>query len=189
MVIVFSLSIVAIFTQTQNVEAYQYETYSTKNYNGVTYQKYWPTSSTTAWQKQAINDQLYRWNSSNGTGVTTPIQVTIAQNKAQSILDYYYQSNGFLDDGIVAVTRCMVGTSEVDFRKQNWSSAEITAFGLIYNGLTNSQKIETWAHETGHGFGLMHNDDNNYQSIMRSKVWTGLNGPTVNDLAGINYLY
>lgn len=183
------LGSITLFSNSQKVFAYQYDTYSTKNYNGVSYQKYWPTSSTTAWQKQAINDQLYRWNTSNGTGVVTPIHVTIAQNQAQSILDYYYSSNGNEGYGVVGVTRMYVGSSIIDFKKQNWSSARITALGAYYNTLTNSQKIETWAHETGHGFGLMHNDDLNYASIMRTAGWTGLNGPTVNDLAGINYLY
>lgn len=54
------------------------------------------------------------------------------------------------------------------------------------------KKIQAWAHETGHAFGLEHNDDPYYPSVMRSNLdWSdrAYDGPTYNDLMGINYLY
>ena len=126
---------------------------------GVTCQKYWASGTLTNWQKKRINDQMYRWNSSNNTGIWTKLYVTITQNKAQSIIDYYYDSNGFYSNGVVAITLHKINNVRVNWTKQNWGCAEIIALGRVYNGISGWKKIQTWAHETGHALGLEHNDD------------------------------
>ncbi|WP_040535115.1 reprolysin-like metallopeptidase [Schleiferilactobacillus shenzhenensis] len=185
---IFSLLLGLTFLP-QTVHAYVYETYSTKNVYGVSYQKYWPTGSTTAWQRQQINDQMYRWNTSNGTGLVTPINVTIGSNQAQSILDYYYDAQGYKAPDVTGTTFHFYGDNQVSFTNSNWTYAQMHALGTVYNTQPNSIKIQTWAHETGHGFGLAHNNDSSHPSVMRQVIDGSFNGPTINDLKGINYLY
>jgi len=186
---ILGLLVSILFTPMLTVKAYQYETYNTKNIYGVTYQKFWFTNTLTSWQKQQINDELYRWNTSNNTGVYTPLNVGIGSNQSQSIMDYYYSHDGYNGSGIAGTTFYYIGNQEVSYTNSNWGCAQIWAWGSVYNNQSNAVKTEVWTHETGHGFGLAHNNDKSHPSVMHTPVDGSYNGPTANDLAGINHLY
>ncbi|WP_099974363.1 hypothetical protein [Lactobacillus terrae] len=61
-----------------------------KNFNGISNQKFWPYGNTTGWQQSAIEDAFYKWNSSNGQGVRTPMNLSHTSDKAKSIIDLSY---------------------------------------------------------------------------------------------------
>ncbi|WP_334352512.1 hypothetical protein [Companilactobacillus sp. HBUAS56257] len=187
--LLFGTSLGLIFAPISTVKAWKYETYNTKNVYGVTYQKYWPTSSLTNWQKQQINDEIYRWSTSNNTGVYTKLNIGIGENQSQSILDFYYSPQGANGPMTAATTFFDLYGKNVSFTYSNWSCATVRAWGKVYNQVNDATKIEVWAHETGHGFGLAHNDDPAYRSVMRSTSRGDYDGPTANDLSGINHLY
>lgn len=62
--LIFASLIVSVlsitFSSPKKVNAWQYNTYSTRNIYGVSYQKYWASGTLTNWQKQQINHQMYR---------------------------------------------------------------------------------------------------------------------------------
>lgn len=179
-----------VFTANQS-KAWVYQTHSTKCNYGISKIHYWPSGSLTEWQKKTINDTLYRWNSGNGTGVHTPTHVTYTSVRENSVMDYFYSPTGYHCGYAAETVHLKSRNVPIDWTKYNWNSSKITALGKTYNNLSNAQKTMAWAHESGHAFGLDHNNDSKHPSVMETYPYIikYFNGPTKNDLAGINYLY
>ena len=202
-----TVPVVTITSNESKVSAKSYETYpgNPKNSNGITNQKFWPYGDTTEWQKKAINDMIYNWNSSYNQNVWTPMNLSYTKNKGQSIVDFYYVRDLYDRSSVTGKTTFWNWNNNVNHSNgspfSNWSSATIKFGGKNWSAGTlmfdkniygNRFKYATISHEIGHAMGLTHNNDFGYMTIMRSdlsKIPDKMFGPWFNDLYGINSLY
>lgn len=193
------LSISLAFVSSQeNVKADSYYLYGNnlKNYNGITYKKYWPGNNTTSWQKQRMNDVFYRWNSSEGSNIITPMNVNLTWNRNESIIDFSYSRTWW--DGSqrrTGETTFWNWGNKVNYSNgmpfKQWSSALTQFGGYAYINSSNLIKERTLAHEIGHAVGIAHNgstrDSIMYPSI--DLINGNRVGPNYGDLLALNALY
>lgn len=180
---------------TQTVGAASYYLYGTnlKNYNGITNQKFWVADNTTQWQKQQINDAMYRWNSSEGQNIWTPMQIGYTSNKNNSIMDFSYSKTWW--DGNTTrggETTFWNWNSKVMYNgtpTQQWSSALIQFGGPGYLNYGDKNKKVIFTHEIGHGIGLAHNWDTKSSIMYPYSNETNTIRASYGDLQGVNALY
>jgi len=200
---IFLVSVVlflfSITTDSLVVNARAYEWFGYKNYNGITYKKFWIARNASSVERQYINDAMYSWNTSNNQNVVTPMNVSYTNNKNLSIIDFSKIDNWWNGAKDVAGEttwwnwdRKVNNDNGVPY--QNWSSALIQFGGPGWDGSNSVVRRQVIAHEIGHAVGLAHNFDMGYMSIMRTpvssdKIPESLLGPFSNDLYGIRDIY
>jgi len=157
--------------------------------NGIHNQYSWYDSTTIdstvhSYITSARND----WNN-------TPTHVWFIEvaDKSSSVMDIYRGNYFPASYGYAAMTHFFVGNPpEIDPTLQNYGWTRIELNAVTFDTLSTSGlnlKRAVIAHEMGHALGLAHNSSNvNVLMYPYINSWT-VNGPTQDEINGMNFLY
>ena len=128
-------------------------------------------------------------------GVTTPISVERTYIKSDSVFDFYYRNEFDADEGIYAVTYCVVdgiqagGLYEM-YISWDWTNIVFNSasFPTLSTHYVPNKQLAVCAHEIGHAMGLMHVGS---QSVLMypNPTFFLVDQCTVYETYGINDLY
>lgn len=146
---------------------------------------YWVSPGLGSAHKSVVDNAMYKWVNSNGTGAYTPISFRGTSTQSSSTIDF---EPGAWSYGVLGRTYMKNGANTVNPMYSSWYWAKIE-FTSNFSASNLTIRNTTAAHEIGHAMGLNHNDTIS-NTVMRTQYTSSMpSGPSINDFSGINYLY